>query len=312
MTALAVREELPLAERLEQERELIRSQIAPGCPDQELSYFIKQCVRLGLDPVMRQAYFIKRWSQGGDKWTFQVSIDGFRAVADRTGVYAGSDDASFEYHDETLSQPHAAHVTVWKMVQGVRCPFSASARWAEYFPGEKQGRMWQKMPHVMLAKVAEALALRKAFPAQLSGVYAPEEMDQASRDAPLTQADSKPDPQPKIRTAWARTAPEEHIDSPSAENLGQVIDTKTGEILPPLDLTPPEDPEDPKRQYTDDQLAAIAEATDGAALKAIHEQVTAAASDGLITPAHLAELVGALARRKQALADARKALAEAF
>jgi phage recombination protein Bet len=299
MTALAIREEIPLAERLEQERELIRSQIAPGCPDQELSYFIKQCVRLGLDPVMRQAYFIKRNQKQGDrwvdKWTLQVSIDGFRAVADRTGAYAGSDDATFEYYEGGVDQPHNAHVTVWKMVQGQRCPFTASARWAEYFPGEKQGRMWQKMPHVMLAKVAEALALRKAFPAQLSGVYAPEEMDQAESKSPMPYA-------PDGANVW----PPLPITYPA----GARIDTKTGEILPPLDLTPPEDPEDPKRQYTDDQLAAIAEATDGTALKAIHEQVTAAAEDGLITPAHLAELIGALTRRKQAVAYARKALAE--
>jgi phage recombination protein Bet len=300
MTALAVREELPLAERLEQERELIRSQIAPGCPDQELSYFIKQCVRLGLDPVMRQAYFIKRNQKQGDrwvdKWTFQVSIDGFRAVADRTGVYAGSDDAAYKYQETPYDiHPLSATVTVWKMVQGQRCSFTASARWDEYLPGEKQRQMWNKMPHVMLAKVAEALALRKAFPAQLSGVYAPEEMDQASRDAPLTQAERKPEPPQYTKTVTAN---------------GEAIDTKTGEILPPLDLAPPEDPEDPKRQYTDDQIAAIAEATDGAALKAIHEQVTAAASDGLITPAHLAELIGAFARRKQAIADERKARAE--
>jgi hypothetical protein len=70
-------------------------------------------------------------------------------------------------------------VTVWKILSGVRCPFTATAHWAEYYPGDAQGWAWKKMPHVMLGKCAEALALRKAFPAELSGVYTFEEMEQS-------------------------------------------------------------------------------------------------------------------------------------
>ena len=70
-------------------------------------------------------------------------------------------------------------VTVYRMVSGQRVAFSASARWAEYAPQGSQGFMWQKMPFLMLGKVAEALALRKAFPLDLSGLYTQEEMAQA-------------------------------------------------------------------------------------------------------------------------------------
>lgn len=179
--------------RLEEKRELIRQQLAPGCPDKELEFFIEQCVRLQLDPIVKQAYFVKRRAKQGndwiDRWSFQVGIDGFRSVADRTGTYAGSDDASFEYAPERPGgKPSKATVTVWKIVQGQRCPFTASARWDEYFPGERQGAMWDKMPHVMLAKVAEALALRKGFPAQLGGIYIPEEMHQADAQQPAEVA----------------------------------------------------------------------------------------------------------------------------
>lgn len=167
--------------QIEAKREQIREQLAPGCPDGELSFFLEQCIRLRLDPILKQVYFIKRRQKSGngyaDRWTLQVGIDGFRAVADRTEAYAGSDDAEFEYGPDL--KPTRARVTVWRLVQGQRCGFTASARWDEYYPGDQQGYQWNRMPHVMLGKVAEALALRKGFPAQLGGVYIHEEMAQA-------------------------------------------------------------------------------------------------------------------------------------
>jgi len=111
--------------------------------------------------------------------TIQTGIDGFRAVADRTGQYIGSSDAVFE---EIGNNPVQATVTVNKVVQGVIGNFTATARWSEYYPGKSQGFMWDKMPHTMLGKCAEALALRKAFPAQLSGLYTGDEMDQAGKE----------------------------------------------------------------------------------------------------------------------------------
>jgi len=101
-----------------------------------------------------------------------------RIRAAQTGDCAGIDDAVFAGDPKTPS--FAASVTVWRIVQGQRCAFTATARWSEYKP-DGNDFMWQKMPHVMLSKVAEALALRKGFPQQLHGLYATEELDQAER-----------------------------------------------------------------------------------------------------------------------------------
>ena len=142
--------------------DLIKRTIAVGATSDELQLFLYQAKRTGLDPLSRQIHFVKR----KDKGTIQTAIDGYRLTADRTGKYAGNDDYKF---DEGLSQyehmtadrgsPWTATSTVYKMIDGVRTPFTATAAWKEYFPGEVQGFMWKKMPYLMIGKCAEALSL---------------------------------------------------------------------------------------------------------------------------------------------------------
>lgn len=154
---------------------LIKRTVAPDATDAELDLFIYDCLRRGTHPLDKMVHFTKR----GGRYTPITSIDYMRARAAASGEMAGSDDAIFE---EAIGAPHPdkATVAVYRMCQGVRCSYTASARWEQYYPGDGQpGFMWRKMPHVMLAKVAEALALRKAFPAELQGLYAREEMDQS-------------------------------------------------------------------------------------------------------------------------------------
>lgn len=156
-----------------QQRELIKRTIANGATDAELELFLFDCARQGVHPLDRMIHFTKR----GNRYTPITSIDFMRVRAADTNEYAGSDDAVFF---GILGEPeYAATVKVWRLVQGQLCSFAATARWVEYCPPSGQDTMWKKMPHTMLAKCAEALALRKGFPRQLAGLYAREEMDQA-------------------------------------------------------------------------------------------------------------------------------------
>lgn len=157
--------------------DLIRRTVANGATADELKLYLYDCSRQGVHPLDKLIFFTKRKG----KYTPITSIDFMRTRAADTGEYAGSDDAVFDLNQVRESNhPEAAHVTVWRMVQGQRCSFTATARWSEYYPGDgEQGFMWRKMPHTMLAKCAEALALRKGFPRQLAGLFAKEEMDQA-------------------------------------------------------------------------------------------------------------------------------------
>jgi phage recombination protein Bet len=162
--------------------ELVKRTVASGATDAELKLYLYDCQRQGVHPLDRLLHFTKR----GGKYVPVTSIDLMRIRAAETGDYAGSDDAVFHpkptgVTPETTQPPSAAQVTVWRLVQGTRCSFTATARWSEYYPGDGPvGTMWRKMPHTMLAKCAEALALRKGFPRQLAGLYAREELDQAT------------------------------------------------------------------------------------------------------------------------------------
>jgi len=174
---------------------IIKSTIAPGISDGELALFGMICQRTGLDPFARQIYAIMRNQKDGDTWgkkmTVQTGIDGYRLIAARTGALAGIDDA--EYDSEDAVTPLWARVTVYRMVHGQRCPFTARARWSEYAQKDKSNNLtglWPKMPFLLLGKCAEALALRKAFPAELSGIYTQEEMDQA--DTPAAETTIQP------------------------------------------------------------------------------------------------------------------------
>lgn len=154
-------------------------------PDEDFLLFLYVCRRTGLDPLTKQIYPVYRWNsrQGRESMTIQAGIDGIRLVAQRSGDYAGQDDAVFEPLDEATKAPRKASVTVYKLVKGTRVGFTGTARWNEYAQFDSKGGlmgMWDRMSYNQLAKCAESLALRKGFPNELSGIYSEDEMAQAS------------------------------------------------------------------------------------------------------------------------------------
>jgi len=170
---------------------LIKTQIAKGASDSELALFLAQCQRTGLDPFSRQIYWISRGGRGST----QVSIDGFRVIAERSGEMDGQEVAwcaeDGVWRDVWLEAkaPMAARVMVYR--KGCTHAFPGIALWSEY---AQSSPMWTKMKANQLAKCAEALALRKAFPHQLSGLYTPDEMAQTDRQPTYTVEAEKPEP----------------------------------------------------------------------------------------------------------------------
>lgn len=184
--------------------------------DKDLAFFAIQCKRTGLDPITRQIYALPI----GGKLTITASIDGLRLIAERSGKYEGQTPAMWcgddgKWLDVWLDAkpPKACKVGVYK--SGFREALYATALFTEYVT--TSGPMWKKMPALMISKVAESLALRKAFPNEMSGIYSENEMDQASQEQ---AKDVTPQPQEpkkhiveKVAEVKAAATPGETLES---------------------------------------------------------------------------------------------------
>lgn len=175
--------------------------IPKGTPAEQVAVFAKICKEKGLSPFTKQIYLLPFNVKSGEKWETRYAtitgIDGYRAIAERTGKYAGNDDyrfdegkTEFDCRHDGRKFPVTATATVHKLVNGDRVAHTATASWESYYPGEKKGFNWNRMPFFMLGKVAEALALRKAFPEALGNIYVEEER------APMETIQVKPEAQP--------------------------------------------------------------------------------------------------------------------
>jgi phage recombination protein Bet len=193
----------------------IDNQVAP----EELSAFLHLCQRTRLDPFSRQIYLIGRWDNRQQRkvYTPQTSIDGYRVVAHRVVAEQGGDfgyedalwcDKDGQWRDVWLSDAPPAAVKVSVIRNGQRFP--AVALFREYVQTtskeNKPMGLWGKMPAGQLAKCAEALALRKAFPHDLAGVYTAEEMAQA--DNPAAEERHLRQVQPGEGDPWATAEPQ--------------------------------------------------------------------------------------------------------
>jgi RecT family len=164
--------------------------VAAGADNAALVTFCLSAKARGLDPRRRQCYYIKR----GGKWTFTTAIDGFSAIAARTGRDGGIDTPRYRGHlsidvivdgkKAVVDAPEEAEVTIWKLVGPtyIPRPFNGTAAWAEYAPTDMNApgsNMWRRYPRRMLSKCAAAQAYRYAFPEELADVELEDDADRS-------------------------------------------------------------------------------------------------------------------------------------
>lgn len=233
--------------------ELIKTTICKGASDRgasddELALFLAHCRRTGLDPFIKQVYAIWRKDRASGKkvMVIQTSIDGARLIAARTGKIDGQGGPWWcgpdgVWRDVWLEAkpPAAARVEVYR--KGASRPWTGVAHWREY---ASDSPFWKAMPANQLAKCAEMAALRKAFPQELSGVYAPEEFgdEPAALPAPASNGTpALPAPAREPAAVQEQPAPQAHqipaqksadaadqaqVDLATDEQIEQVADLK--------------------------------------------------------------------------------------
>ena len=139
-------------------------------PKAELGAFLHLSQKTGLDPFARQIYMINR----GGRYTIQASIDGLRIVAQRSNEYAGQVGPFWcgvdgEWTDVWLDKEPPVAAKIGVMRKGFMEPLYAVAKYESY---------------AVIGRDGKPLALRKAFPHDLSGIYVTEEMEQVDNPTP--------------------------------------------------------------------------------------------------------------------------------
>jgi phage recombination protein Bet len=161
-----------------EELDVIRRTVASKTNKDQFALFIQVCKYSGLNPFARQIYAVVR----NNEMTVQTGIDGYRILAERSGKYAGQLGPQWCGEDEVwkdvwLSSKPPAAARVGVLRRDFDQPIWGVAKYTSY--EQPSSPLWRKMGEVMIAKCAESLALRKAFPAEMAGIYTSEEMAQA-------------------------------------------------------------------------------------------------------------------------------------
>jgi phage recombination protein Bet len=179
-------------------------------PPAIVEVFATACRQHGLSPFKKEIYLVKYSTSQGPQYHNIVGIDGLRIKACRTGQHAGIDDPKYNVQAtggfDTAAMvkasgklPVSCTVTVYRIVSGTRCPFTATVIFDEYYPavaaaaagGKQAFSKAATMPFNMIAKCAEAKALKMAFSDELTGLHIEEEAA-AFEDTTISAAEIKP------------------------------------------------------------------------------------------------------------------------
>lgn len=157
--------------------EVLQNSLYPGANPNSIRLVLGYCKASGLDPMQKPVHIVPMWDSKAKQMRDVVmpGVGLYRTQAARTGEHVGTDEPVFgpmvemRVGDFVLQHPEWCKVTVYRMVGGVKCAYTATEFWIEnYATAGKDttapNTMWKKRTRGQIAKCAEAQALRKGFP----------------------------------------------------------------------------------------------------------------------------------------------------
>lgn len=187
------------AEQANAIRTALKTSLYPGASDESVDMVLAYCQAGGLDPMTKPVHIVPMWMPekkdgnrvvrpAGMQDVVMPGIELYRTKAHRTSEYVGQDEAEFgptvteKLGNVDVRFPEWCKVTVYRLTNGQRVPYSAKVYWLESYATAKRdtdapNSMWKKRPFGQLEKCAEALALRKAFPEAVGAQPTAEEME---------------------------------------------------------------------------------------------------------------------------------------
>jgi phage recombination protein Bet len=205
------------------------------------------CKSRNLDIFKRPVHIVPIWDSKRQQEveTIWPGIGELRTTAARTHGYAGKDEAVFgptkkqtfsdKKGDVTVEFPEWAQVTVYRIVQGVRCAFvGPKVRWLEtyatYGGSDTPNSMWQTRSFGQLDKCAEAAALRTAFPEEIGNEYAAEEVGGTRGAERIKDAEQVAVPVKDMPTRKPAPPPAAKPEAKDAEIVGKAPLTWRGQV----------------------------------------------------------------------------------
>lgn len=203
--------------------QVLQSSLYPGASPASIKMVLGYCKASGLDPMQKPVHIVPMWD-GKAKQMRDVVMPGiglYRTQAARTGEHVGTDEpvfgpmVEFDLSGFKITVPEWCKVTVYRLVEGQKCAYTAIEYWTENYATSGKdstapNAMWKKRSRGQIAKCAEAQALRKGFP-EVGNQPTAEEMEgkalneydvdvstgeitpqkQAARQEPVTWPDDK-------------------------------------------------------------------------------------------------------------------------
>jgi phage recombination protein Bet len=196
---------------------VLQNSLYPGARPESIRLVLAWCRATGRDPMKKPIHIVPMYvrdavtGKGEMRDVLMPGIGTYRSDAASSGQYAGKDEPEFgpdttrEFDGMRVTFPLWCRVTVRRFVHGDARLFTAKELWVENYATGKEKKgvndMWRKRPYGQLAKVAEAQALRMAFPDETGSTNTQEEMEGKIFDG--VTLDASPEPATQAETLAA-------------------------------------------------------------------------------------------------------------